>query len=107
MNLFPMGTLPLTGCAAQSIVKGSHEGRDYTRGSTAMGFGIGIGGLVLASCLSLHWLLGSFAENTSYFNQFIVLLVLVPGGAVPFLAVAWWLRIPEFGWLLGERFARS
>ena len=66
-----------------------------------------LGGLVLASCLSLHWLLGSFAENTSYFNQFIVLLVLVPGGAVPFLAVAWWLRIPEFGWLLGERFARS
>ena len=57
--------------------------------------------------MSLHWLLGSFTENTSLFKQFIVLLVLVPGGAIPFLAVAWWLRIPEFGWLLGERFVRS
>ncbi len=66
-----------------------------------------LGGLVLVSCAGLHLGLGSLAEDESWLGQLIVLSVLVPGGGIPFFIVAWWLRVPELGWLLGHRFERS
>ena len=65
-----------------------------------------LGALVFASCVILYMLMGALPENQSLLGQLIVLVILVPGGAVPFLAVAWWLRIPELSWLLGDRFLR-
>jgi hypothetical protein len=68
---------------------------------------LSLGGLVLVSCLILRWFTGSFLENESWSAQLLLLMILVTGGAVPFLALTWWLRVPELGWLLGARFLRS
>ena len=66
-----------------------------------------LGLLVLAGCVLAHRVLGSTVENETLLGQLVVLVILVPAGAIPFLALAWWFRVPELGWLLGERFLRS
>ena len=66
-----------------------------------------LGMVVLIGCSIVQWVIGSSLGSGSVLHQLIMLMILVPAGAVPFLFVAWWLRSPELGWLLGDRFMRS